>query len=169
LGTVSLPIIMLTSIKPFVEGKDFIRAESGCWLWQRHRTASGYGMLYYDGKMRSAHRVSFFVYRRPIPVGLCVCHSCDNPACVNPDHLWLGTQKENLQDASRKGHMLGSQSPHPTLQGACNPQAKLNNRQVSVIRRARTLGVSCRFLATCFPVSHHTISEITRRVAWKNI
>jgi hypothetical protein len=152
----------------FIEGQDFARQSSGCWKWLRHILHTGYGQLYFRGRMTLAHRAAWVLYRGSIPESLCVCHSCDNPACVNPDHLWLGTQEDNMRDAARKGH-LGHHSPKPGLQGDHNPHAKLNSRQVSVIRKAAALGVARRFLAGCFGVSHHTISNIVRRLRWRSV
>jgi hypothetical protein len=78
---------------------------SGCWLWIGPIQNAGYGRTAIDGKSKSAHRLSWEIFRGPIPKGLCVCHACDVPICVNPSHLWLGTHLENIQDASRKGKM----------------------------------------------------------------
>ncbi len=78
---------------------------SGCLLWQRAVLTArmGYGVLNYGGKVVYAHRLSYEVFKGPIPEGMLVCHSCDVPACINPDHLWLGTQKENVLDCCKKG------------------------------------------------------------------
>jgi hypothetical protein len=78
-----------------------------CWEWQGARTSPGWhGIMTYRGKHLMAHRVSFEHYRGPIPEGLFVLHRCDNPPCVNPDHLELGTLHQNSLDASRRGRMV---------------------------------------------------------------
>lgn len=78
--------------------------ESGCWLWEG-ALAGKYGVIVQDGKNLSAHRYSWELHNGDIPNGLWVLHKCDTPSCVNPDHLFLGTAKDNMQDALRKGRL----------------------------------------------------------------
>jgi hypothetical protein len=77
---------------------------SGCWEWQRYRL-SGYGRITVDGRMQNAHRVSYELFIGRIPEGLVVCHHCDNPPCVNPEHLFVGTWQDNTRDAVAKGRL----------------------------------------------------------------
>ena len=79
--------------------------ETGCWLWERATTHNGYGQISIGGKIMIAHRYSWELHGGHIPDGLCVLHKCDVRCCVNPDHLWLGTQKDNSQDALKKGRL----------------------------------------------------------------
>lgn len=78
---------------------------SGCWIWMRDVVKGGYGRTWFKGQRYLAHRLSFQTYKGPIPDGLDVCHSCDTPPCINPDHLFAGTESENIQDSIRKGRL----------------------------------------------------------------
>ena len=81
-----------------------INSVTDCWEYQGGKNNIGYGMIRDDKKMRTTHRVSYEEHNNvKIPAGMCVCHSCDNPCCVNPAHLWLGTRMQNTQDMLRKG------------------------------------------------------------------
>jgi hypothetical protein len=77
--------------------------KTGCWEWTGFRGRTGYGRVRFNGRTQSAHRVSYELTWGPIPVGLSVLHSCDNRACVRPDHLSLGTQGDNMRDMFAKG------------------------------------------------------------------
>jgi len=87
------------------EAKYIPEPNSGCWLWTASCWENGYGQISLPNtfKIVGAHVASWMLHQGPIPEGLFVCHSCDMPPCVNPEHLFLGTQKENMQDAARKG------------------------------------------------------------------
>ncbi len=99
--------------------KYLINEDTDCWEWTAALNNIGYGMFRWaTGKMRTAHRASYELHKGPIPAGLSVCHSCDNPKCVNPEHLWAGTMKDNFDDMVSKGRaklgLSGWQVPHGT-------------------------------------------------------
>jgi hypothetical protein len=100
------------------------RPETGCWLWQGSRTSKlpkGYGIIFIAGKYHTTHRVSYALFRAPVPEGLCVLHECDTPLCINPAHLWLGTQADNVADRRRKGRpgrRRADDNLHPELKRA---------------------------------------------------
>lgn len=103
--------------------KILIDEHTDCWIWQGGKNNIGYGMIRDENKMRTTHRVSYEVHNdTTIPKYMCVCHSCDNPLCVNPKHLWLGTMLDNITDMRHKGRakhfggygMLGKKQPRTT-------------------------------------------------------
>lgn len=81
-----------------------VNKTDGCWLWTAS-TRSGYGAIKYNNKVEGAHRISYILYKGEINDGLFVCHTCDNPSCVNPDHLFLGSNSDNMKDAFDKGRL----------------------------------------------------------------
>jgi hypothetical protein len=111
-------------------------ANSDCWLWQGKIHSAGYGLLSINGHRQFAHRIS---YQRTHPnesiEGLVVCHHCDNPPCINPAHLFLGTPKDNIRDMIAKGRNAAAVHPSYVPRGADNPQARLTAQQVEEIRR----------------------------------
>ena len=108
------------------------RGPDECWSWLAYVGEKGYGQIKADGnrKMLRAHRVSWELNIGPIPDGLCVCHHCDNPPCVNPAHLFVGTYGDNNRDAYRKGRKV---PPTPDNRGELNGQAKLTEAHVHKI------------------------------------
>lgn len=132
---------------------------SGCWLWTGTVTRLGYGMIGDGGGLRSAHRVSYELHRGDIGNNH-VLHRCDNRCCVNPDHLFLGTHRENMADMRDKGRA-------PRAQGSAHHQAKLTERDVRNIRADRS--DTDVLLAARFGVSPSTIGRIKSRRAWRHI
>lgn len=82
-----------------------VKRTSACWLWMGQRNHKGYGRLYVNGQNVLAHRLSWQMHRGPIPEGKLICHHCDVPGCVNPEHLFVGTYSDNMLDCARKGRM----------------------------------------------------------------
>ena len=89
-----------------------VNKTENCWLWQSSMTKQGYGLFWFDGKCVLAHRLSFEFYNGPIGDGMCIMHSCDNPSCVNPAHLSLGTLKDNTQDMLNKKRFPNQNKTH---------------------------------------------------------
>lgn len=134
----------------------FIKMDSGCWQWTAHADKNGYGVLPGDKKNIRAHRLSYEIHVGQIPKELFVCHRCDNPGCVNPDHLFLGTAKDNNQDSLKKGrHYVGEK----------NGRAKLTWEKVKNIRQSNK---SKKELAIIYEVSVQTIKAVKNNKVWKN-
>ena len=123
----------------------------GCWVWLRDSMKSGYGRVVYRGKPWMAHRVSYEIANGSIPSGHYVCHHCDNPCCVNPSHLFVGTQQDNMRDAQQKNRRsVGEQ----------HPNSKLTTRDVSEIRDELASGMRQVDIAAAHGVRQSIISEI---------
>ena len=135
-----------------------------CWLWQGSFMEQGYGKLSTHTSYMSAHRVSWVIHYGPIPEGLFVCHKCDVRACVRPDHLFLGTQADNLADMRRKGRQGKT-----GLRGERNGRALLTEEQVLVIRRRFAAGEGCYSLGLEYGVSDTTIGAVVSRQNWRHL
>jgi len=124
-----------------------------CWLWTGHIGENGYGHFGIKGRMYKAHRVSYFIEHGRIDNDRLVLHRCDVRACVNPAHLFLGTPKDNSQDAVKKGR-------NTKLYGEQNGKAKLTRAAVFAIRRLCKRGVYQKTVAKQFGVSEATVSYV---------
>jgi hypothetical protein len=143
------------------------RGPDECWEWQAARVRHGYGRIG-TGVGRGidgAHRVSWQLHFGPIPAGMSICHTCDNPPCVNPVHLFVGTQDENWADMRTKGR--GSEPPH-RLGEAVNT-AVLTEATVRICRERYAAGERTTDLAREFGVNQSTIKRVVSRKTWKHV
>lgn len=145
---------------------------SGCWLWEGAVFNHGYGVFQskHGGKrwVTTAHRASWILHNGPIPAGMIVCHKCDNPMCVNPDHLFIGTDKDNVHDAIRKGRFQSAANPF-YQKGSARRNALLNEQDVRDIRVMREVGMSCRLVAAEYGVSTACIERVDSRRSWRHV
>jgi hypothetical protein len=133
-----------------------------CWLWQGESSNAGYGRVTWHSKRWGSHRLAYTLTNGEIPKDKVVCHSCDNRLCCNPNHLWLGTYKENMQDASIKGRMSGRTGEK------CH-KAKLTNEQARQVRTMFASGnITKADLARLFNISRSQIRRIIEYKIYKD-
>ena len=162
-------IITSARIKPLAECFwEKVQKDESCWLWTGGTNACGYGTIGVKGRCQLAHRVSWELHNGPVPDGMCVLHNCpggDNPACVNPAHLWLGTHHENMLDRGAKGRDGG-----PLRRGELNANAKLTAEDVLEIREQFARGIKdYKGTAERYRVSPGLIYAVVQRRAWKHL
>jgi hypothetical protein len=130
---------------------------SGCWLWTSSVDSTGYGTFWKDRTAQKAHRLSYQIHRGEIPAGMQVCHKCDNPLCVNPDHLFVGTLQDNMKDRNAKGRQA---------RGVRHSKARLSEDDVRFIRSSNLTTIA---LGKMFNINHGSISAIRTRKNWKHV
>ena len=135
---------------------------NGCREWAGSRFGNGYGRLPVDNTTIGAHRASYEAWVGPIGEGLLVRHKCDNPPCINPDHLETGTNKDNMQDMVSRGR-----SAH--LQGEACAQAKLSNKDVIEIRRLYETGLTQTEIGPMFGTTNKNVHEIVHNKTWTHL
>ena len=140
------------------------KIDGGCWEWQAAKSVAGYGRFKVNGHLVLPHRYSYELHYGPIPEGLWVLHRHDNPGCVNPEHLFLGTRSDNMIDCFRKGRWVNN-----VPLGENHPDAKLTNKDVLAIRQAHREGCIQKDLALKYGVGRQCISKIVTRQTWKHI
>jgi hypothetical protein len=141
---------------------------SNCWNWSGTKHDRGYGALRVGKLMKKATHVSVFLHSGTWPeAGKVVCHSCDNPACVRPDHLFIGTTLDNNRDRHLKGRtVFNICAPEKKARGERHGLAKLNAENVTEIR---SMPGSQREIAALFGVSQHTVKCVLQRKTWKHV
>ncbi len=138
--------------------------ENDCWSWKGRPHNGGYAVMVYgsDHKQIGAHRVSWMIHKGEIPKGLFILHKCDNPICTNPEHLFLGTTKDNVQDMHKKGRA------NPKRNEA-HHNAKLTQEKVKKIKKLLDLGVTMSRISNDFKISYGSLAAIKKGITWKNV
>jgi hypothetical protein len=138
------------------------KTDSGCWVRTSSLMPKGYSTIKLNGKTRYAHRISYEHFVGPIPDGMCICHSCDNPSCVNPQHLFLGTQKDNLADMTNKGRRNGPR-------GRNHPRATITGQIAAKIKEYRQLGYTYREIAAICGTTLKVVQDVSTGRTWKEV
>ena len=144
------------------QSKVKIEESTGCVLWVASVARDGYGSFYARGKLIPAHRAAFRMAYGEFNESLNVPHRCDNPRCVNPDHLFLGTQAQNVADMLRKQR-------HVPSRGVANGRSKLTDEIVRDMFVLRSKGQSFESIGRIYGVSRVTVSSIVKRLAWRHV
>lgn len=133
-----------------------------CWIWKSYCNKFGYGSFYIKEQFYRAHRIAYSLKYGKIPKGIFVLHRCDNPSCVNPNHLFLGTQSDNMRDASQKSHF-------PLRKGIKNSRAKLTENDIKKIRQLLEQGMFQKDIGNLFGITQGMIGFIKRGLSWNHI
>lgn len=146
------------------------RSAADCWPWIGHTLKKGNrGTVTIGGKTVTAPRLAWFIKHNQWPdQGVFVCHSCDNPNCVNPAHLWLGTNRDNMRDAAAKKR-LPNQKNSDHIKGEGHGNAKMTDDLVREIRRRRANGEGARSIAKSIGMSPTPVFQATNGKAWKHV
>lgn len=151
----------------YLKNRMSVDSVSGCWNWNKSLDSYRYGSAWLNGKKILAHRASYQAFIGEIPLECNVCHKCDNGRCINPDHLFLGSQKDNMIDASMKGRFKGR---HQSFgKGENHTMAKLSEKDVLSIKEKLRIGIKQKVLAVLFGVKQCTIADISIGRRWKHI
>lgn len=135
---------------PKVSDRRGLHTRDGCWEWQGATQPGGYGKVRYEGRAQRPHRLVYEAFNGPIPDGLFVCHRCDNPLCYRPDHLFLGTHADNMNDMWAKGRAANVE----------HTWRQLTADQVRAIRARLATGEIPASIAADFGVNRQTVADI---------
>ena len=141
-----------------------VKKTDGCWNWIGTKNATGYGIIGINGKNHLAHRYSYKLHIGKIPIGMSILHHCDVPACVNPAHIFIGTQADNMADMAQKGRANGGP---PSGEG--NDNVKLTETKVRAIFNDRENGMSFRSIGKKYSISHTQAWRILNGESWAHI
>ena len=150
-----------TALQRFEE-KFIPEPKSGCWIWTATKSEDGYGKFYFHPTYERSHRASWMFYVGEIPNGLFVLHKCDNPSCVNPYHLFLGTNDDNIKDMVKKGRQRA-------LRGSKHKNAKVTEKDVIEMRKLSESGLSQYKIAEMFGICKSMANYICNRTNWKHV
>lgn len=140
-----------------------------CIEWDGYIQKNGYGKTTINRRFDYTHRHAFKVFIGPIPEGMEVCHKCDNRLCCNPKHLFLGTRKENMEDAVAKGRQARGEMLSVLRRGEKAPAAKLTSSDVVAIREMAKSGMRSKKIAQIYDITSDNINRIVRRDTWGHI
>lgn len=151
---------MKVSIRERLLSKVKINETTGCWEWTANRMRNGYGLFWFIDRKRPAHRVSYELHCGPIPDGMHTLHHCDNRACINPAHLFIGTNADNMADKVSKGRQH-------RLKGIASGRAKLTEADVMTIRSS--VGLTQREIGERFGITNQQVSSIRSGKRWSHL
>lgn len=141
-----------------------INEKTGCWEWiKTMHSKNGYGSIGVGtSNSEKAHKISYILHKGEIPIGLCVCHTCDNPKCVNPNHLWLGTPKDNSDDKFKKNRFV-------SCKGESNGGCKITEEIAKKIKEMLLIGKTSMEISRFFNINYKTVFHIKHGHTWKHI
>jgi hypothetical protein len=140
----------------------------GCWLWQGSKSRSGYGVAIFDGRGSRATWISWLLHNGPVPRGMFMLHKCDNPPCVNPEHLFVGTGADNMRAMAAKGRGA-MQRPEMHPKGEAHPNALLTDESVVTLRERYASGEPTSALCAEFGIGKSALSFIVLGITWSHL
>lgn len=161
MNKLSIPVRNIINIKTrFLNHVKIPENPNGCWIWTGNKLPSGYGRFWFKEKLMYAHRVSYILHISEFDPTLCCLHKCDNRSCVNPNHLFLGNNKDNIMDMIQKGR---------NAKGEQIFQSKLTEEEIKEIKNLLLQGISCVEIGRLFKVDQSNIHYIKHGHTWKHM